>query len=510
MSIERIPETELSYYLIGFDADGRERIDDPAGPMSRLTIEAARRDPITDVFLLSHGWKGDVDGAKEQYSSWFGTGAQCTADWKQLQRRPGGFRPLLIGLHWPSLPWGNEEFVTEEASFGPGAAPLSDEELVNRYAERLADTAKARQALQKIFAAARSGQALEQLPADIRDAYQTLHQEAHLESKGAEGPPGADHDEFDPEAISEETSELAVFSGGFWGGLRERILSPLRQLSFWKMKDRARRFGEAGAHDLVRSLLDVRPQMRLHLMGHSFGCIVMSGALAGPAGGPGLPRPVHSLVLVQGALSLWSYCADIPYRPGTPGYFRPVVGPPRRVAGPIVTTRSRHDLAVERWYPRGARLARQVDFVAADFPRYGGVGTFGLRGPGIDLAPDALALAANLSYDFQPGRVYNLDCNQVISKMEGASGAHSDIAHPEIAHIIWSAALASSTPTPAAHPAAGPTAEVPPVSVAASPGEGASPTLANLIRCAGQVAADLKARVCIEIVIEPATPRGDS
>jgi hypothetical protein len=175
-------------------------------------------------------------------------------------------------------------------------------------------------------------------------------------------------------------------------------------------------------------------------MGHSFGCIVMSAAVAGPPDGPGLPRPVQSLVLVQGALSLWSYCEDIPFRQGRAGYFRPLVVR-QRVAGPILTTRSRFDLAVGRWYPLGAGVAREIEFALDDLPQYGGVGTFGLRGPGLDLG-DLDMQAAGQPYDFRGGRVYNLECSGVIRNGDGASGAHSDIVHPEVAHAVWSAALA--------------------------------------------------------------------
>ena len=39
MSIETVPGTELQYYLIAFDADGRERTDDPDGSMSQRAVE---------------------------------------------------------------------------------------------------------------------------------------------------------------------------------------------------------------------------------------------------------------------------------------------------------------------------------------------------------------------------------------------------------------------------------------------------------------------------------------
>ncbi len=175
-------------------------------------------------------------------------------------------------------------------------------------------------------------------------------------------------------------------------------------------------------------------------MGHSFGCIVVSATVAGPANGGGLARPVQSLVLVQGALSLWSYCSDIPYRRGRTGYFRPLIDG-RRVAGPIVTTRSRFDTAVGRWYPLGAGVARQIDYTLDSLPKYGGVGSFGLQGPGLGLVELDLQ-PVDQSYEFTSGQIYNLECSGVIRNGGGASGAHSDIAHPEVAHAVWSAALA--------------------------------------------------------------------
>ena len=33
-------------------------------------METVAREPITDVFLMSHGWKGDVPSAREQYGRW--------------------------------------------------------------------------------------------------------------------------------------------------------------------------------------------------------------------------------------------------------------------------------------------------------------------------------------------------------------------------------------------------------------------------------------------------------
>ena len=52
-------------------------------------------------------------------------------------------------------------------------------------------------------------------------------------------------------------------------------------------------------------------------------------------------------------------------------------------------------------------------------------------------------LAAGGDYDFRAGVVYNLDATSYIREGGGASGAHSDIARPEVAHAIWEAARQS-------------------------------------------------------------------
>ncbi|MEO5843457.1 MAG: CHAT domain-containing protein [Caldimonas sp.] len=208
------------------------------------------------------------------------------------------------------------------------------------------------------------------------------------------------------------------------------------------MKDRAREFGENGAHTLLARLQLAAPRAHFHLMGHSFGCIVASATVAGPAGAPDLPRPVDSLFLVQGALSLWAYASDIPFAAGSTGYFHRIVKN-GLVRGPIVTTRSSHDTAVGRFYPLGAQIRKQL-VLGNDLPAYGGIGSFGIQG-----AKDTLDLpmrAANFSYGFRPGAIYNLEASAIIANGGGASGAHSDIAHPEVAHAFWSAVLSAPVP----------------------------------------------------------------
>jgi hypothetical protein len=391
-------------------------------------------EPITDVFLMSHGWQDDVPAARDQYRRWIGATAACAADVARAAQTRPGFRPLLIGVHWPSLPWGDERLGPAAASFAPGAG-----EGVDAYAARLADTLAARVALETIFAAAAAPGPAVQLSPEVRAAYETLDREAGLADDGIAAAPGADREGFDPDQIFQqaraEAPSFALLPS------REDLLAPLRTLSFWKMKDRARVVGEGGGNALLAALQQAAGErdVRFHLMGHSFGCIVVSAMLNGPGGG-GAARPVDSLALVQGALSLWSYCDDIPVARGKPGYFRAVLAS-GRVRGPVVTTQSEFDTAVGRWYPLAAGTARQVEFAPSPFPRYGGLGTFGIQGPGPVLVGRDM-LPPEGEYGLEAGKVYNLAAGKFIRVGGGFSGAHSDIDKPAVAHAVWEAALA--------------------------------------------------------------------
>ena len=453
MPIRNVPGTDLKYHLIAFDAEGNERAPDPdgAGPqglLSQRVLESLSGEAYTDIFILSHGWKGDMPAAIDQYDRWIKAMADNQDDRQRMRNQRPGFKALLIGFHWPSQPWGDESLGGAGVSFGaPATDGLEDplEGMINNAAERIADTPAARDALRIIFDAARRDARPGQLPPEVAQAYATLNGEAGLGGGGAAAAPEADREPFDPERYYQATRQDEQSRGGgvsFGGGFSlGGLLSPLRQLSFWTMKARGRKVGERGGAQLLRALQSATTeQVRFHLMGHSFGCIVVSSMLCGVDERGQLLRPVNSVALVQGALSLWSYCSRITHAGDQPGYFRSLIAD-HRVAGPIITTHSKFDTAVGRFYPLGAGLARQVVFDPTELPKYGGLGAYGIQGPDIDLVELSLK-AATEEYGFQAGKVYNLECSHYINQMDGASGAHSDIAKPEVAHAVWQAAQA--------------------------------------------------------------------
>ena len=74
------------------------------------------------------------------------------------------------------------------------------------------------------------------------------------------------------------------------------------------------------------------PKARFHLIGHSFGCKVWLECLREPK----LPRPVDTLILLQGAVSNRCFAESLPQLQGQPGAYAEVLddlGIPAQRAG---------------------------------------------------------------------------------------------------------------------------------------------------------------------------------
>jgi len=438
MPYQKIDGLDLTYALISFDEDGRERTDDPqGGQFSKALVEKARQDRPTDIFLFSHGWKGDMTAAIDQYNRWIGAMWRLTADRAAMG---ADFKPLFIGLHWPSLPFGMES-QSNGTSFAAGGAPVVDiDTQVASALPQFGDKPGVREALTVIFTAQREHPGAFTAPPEVVAAYQDLAKAIGFSAGGGAGAsPDTEGAPLNPQKAIQANRTSASFGTSGGGGALGGLLGGLRQLSFWTMKKRARTVGEQGMHQFVGALQQACTA-RIHLMGHSFGCIVVSSILGGPNAAAKLPRPVDSAALVQGALSLWSY-ADHIKDSTDPGYFKPVLTN-GCISGPIVTTQSTNDLAVKIYYPAAVFLVHESAFGAADaveFPLYGGVGVFGIQGTAIS---QAVPMGdEKTAYDFKPGAIYNLESSSYIKKMDGASGAHNDIDGPQVAHALWQAAM---------------------------------------------------------------------
>lgn len=454
MSIEHSPVRDIPYYFVAFDESGKERMGID-GLASTDLAEAVGRDEPTDIFLLSHGWDAAPRDALNQYGLWVDAMAARDVDRARLRDGEGGFRPLIVGLHWPSKPWADEDlsglsYAVEQADgdsalTGVASRPSAEEyrsdpirQIEDEYLHRLGADENARGAVHTIIAAALDDTAPPTLPQEVRIAYEMLDATLEFGAAGEGAPPGDDREQFDAEETYQAALLLDVVDAVSFGGLSlGGLLAPLRVLSFWAMKRRALAFGEGAAASLLQRLRrKAGPDTRFHIAGHSFGCIVACAAVSHAAGDVALPRGVSTLVLLQGAMSHWSFSDDIPPRPGRSGHFHGVLRD-HLVSGPVLISTSVHDRALRAFYPLGAGARGQVDF-GTDLPLYGALGTFGANGLEVPVARERVE-DIDEAYAFHPGTVYNLNADAVIAHNSGAGGAHNDIARPEIARAIWRA-----------------------------------------------------------------------
>jgi len=430
MAIEKLPGTDIHYYLIAFDEHG---IEQENAQTSAQLVNLLQRHDTTDVIIIYHGWKASPVEARTQYRNWIGAMLKCTADIKRVKDRNPNFKPLIIGFHWPSLPWGDEEMSIGAVAFD--TLENSRHAWISEAATKIADTPVARQALGVLFDAALTEPDPPTLSPEVINAYNVLHTEAFGTTSDDIN---VDRDLFDPEtAYQNQTLEPLDF-GGITGSA---LFAPLVQLSFWKMKKRAQVIGEGAGARLIAQLQQAcaANPARFHLMGHSFGCIVASSALMAKA--EQSSASVDSLILVQGALSLWSYASRIPHKPELSGYFHSILAE-HRVRGAIITTRSEHDTAVGKIYPLAAGLAGPAAYDDLTLPKYGALGAFGARGEDIEFT-DVTIGDIHHAYAFKPQTLYNLECSNVIKNGAGLSGAHNDIAHAQLGHVVWEAIIQS-------------------------------------------------------------------
>ena len=472
------------YWEVIFDEAGHF-VDPPA--IDTFLQEVGNQN-LTDLFIFSHGWNNDQKMARELYKRFF---AQLRAVLDQLGT-PGVSRRRqatigTVGVIWPSMRWIDED---PDPSAGSGAAGLSGANAVPTPSD-----AALVQALKAVYPAPQQQKALDELAQLLTDRPQSEEALARFQElmRPLTSTPDAvaapeDSGERSllgnaPKALFDRFADAAPRlpdeggAAGFmddikrawdrtWGGAKEA----LRQATYWEMKKRAGVVGQTGLGPLVGR---VNHDLRIQLLGHSFGARLVSFALTGLPGGPtGAASPVKSLFLLEGAFSHFAFARSLPFAPLKKGA---LAGMTARVDGPISATYSTFDKAVTVYYPLASFASNDAaSGLVDDFRfRWGGMGFDGAQGVNAAATP-LLPVGQEYGFTLTPGLFVNLDGNRVIVNGTGVAGAHSDIVHPEIA---WSALLNAGIA--GAAPAADTAAAAPDSGGAADLGRGDHPGAAG-------------------------------
>jgi hypothetical protein len=433
--IVRLPYTPVEFTKSGDPAD-RRQFD------AALTMIGTG----TDVIMVAPGWNNDMPAAERMFTR------LTDAIDILMAGRPGTGRSLtVVGLQWPSKRWG----VDPEDTAGHGAG-LGDDvtDLIGRIAMTVEDPA-ARSALEPLVPRLETDGAAQaefldilrgllpppeavadddSLPGTLRDGSvpEVLDavEQAQMEvgSRIGAAPVAVAAGSLPPGFVPDPLAGAAMAAGlGFHFGK----LNPLQALrlalnttTFYSMKERAGNVGARGVAALLGTVAAARPEIRVHLAGHSFGARVVTAATAAT------DTTISSVSLLQGAYSHRALAAADPALGMPAGSFRRALTG-GQLHGPMIVTHTHNDLAVGLAYALASRLAHQIGAGLGDTgDPYGGIGANGAVATAE--AVEGELGDQNTRYAFQPGRVHNLRGDRFIS-------GHSDVTNPAVANAVLAA-----------------------------------------------------------------------
>jgi hypothetical protein len=341
-------------YLITFDKTGQCQ-----SPLTLAhLLEEAGMGKYTDVHVFSHGWNSVFKDAVHLYREFFGIYFQLRDQLKLND--PTSYRPLVVGVIWPStwmvLPWeatpkiaalpsaaerdeaatAEQQNLQEVASEVEASKARRLYELVERGATLQADEARelASILLPIYQRSARGGSQAEIGESALSDL--TADDLLALWRKTSPSPPAAGQ----KPGFARNTQEPELrAAGGPLTWLDPR--GPVRVASVLIMKDRAGVVGYNGVGPLLLQRL-LGQNLSVHAIGHSFGCKVMLSALCSQ---PPL-KPATSLLLLQPAISYLCFGDNIDGKGRTGGYRAAL----RYVQKPIYSSFSSNDVPLTKLF----------------------------------------------------------------------------------------------------------------------------------------------------------------
>jgi hypothetical protein len=431
------------YFEVEFTRDG--------GVFKPAEVDALHdfiaQDKATDLVVLSHGWNNDMSAARDLYSRFLA----CV---RRVEDRNAGASAIdrsfaVLAVLWPSVTFADEELIASGPVFSAGLT-------ISFVEEQLSHLQQALQAPEKKLPLERARALLPRL----QDSQRAQAQFANLVRSVL---PATDVEVDDASAAFFDRSgqdlmhrlaaptpgPVPVARSGAAAGVSGRAagesdaeleqvlegpLSAARNLlnysTYYVMKERAGTVGRRGVNGVLRQLKAIAPDLRVHLVGHSFGARLVTAAADGPAGATAIA--FESMLLIQAAFSHNAFAAK--FDGSRDGAFRSVLTE-HRIRGPVVITFTMNDRAVGIAYPLASSVAGQDSSRLGDATDiFGGLGRNGAQH-----TPEAVTgtlQPVSGHYAFTPGHVYNLNADSVIHD-------HSDICHDEVAFALLAAVAAA-------------------------------------------------------------------
>jgi hypothetical protein len=413
--------TEVPYYIVPFDEDGR-----CTAPQARQHL-VERAGGFSDLFLFSHGWNNDWTVATKRYES-FITGFMAQRQ-EQGIPLPPNYRPVLVGVFWPSAVLVRDEEEGPVIAAGGPTAATDAAVAEERAALRDIAARLPRDSVERFYDLSQRETLTRDDALELARILRPIYAEGDSELSTAgptpeemvaawvamsPAPAPADPDDFGTAGGTTGGPHAA----GVFGSLANLGRNAIRGTTVWVMKDRAGTVGARGVGPLLVDLL-AAGQARVHMIGHSYGGKVVLSALCAP---PSLPRRVHAMLLLQPAVSHLCFADSVPLK-NVPGGYRRAL---ERVERAIFTTFSTHDVPLTTVFHlalvRPSDLGEMKIAAAGEPPTwFAALGGFGPRRAGERLV-DMVVPPAAYALDGTT-RIYGLRGDATIS-------GHGDISNP--------------------------------------------------------------------------------
>lgn len=439
---------------IWLEFDEQGKID--AGAATQLTALLDARG-VEDLVVMAHGWKNDKKDASELYGTlWTNTRSNFPAGTAE--------RMIIAGVLWPAKAFQTDFDEAALASAGTGrtlAVPrgAAEDDLSEQQFESLltefstfmggagaTTIAAARTAARGLTASAsqalvRKGAAAVAIDAKSPDT-ELARDAAPIEQAQGDATNAqlllaglADAPQLTLAPTLGTVMGLGSAVQGLLAGSRAAVGRFLNQLTYYEMKKRAGIVGVSLADAVLAKVKPAR-EIRLHLVGHSFGGRLVTAAVNQLVTkhanqlAPNGKLELFSVTILQGAYSHNALASA--------GAFPAVVGKP---TGPIVITHTHNDLACTIAYALASRLSRDIAQGIGDPSDE--FGAMGANGPQ-KLDPGA-AEPDDTAQVFAPkcGRVNTFLADKFIMKTF-KTDAHNNVTNPTVGHLLAKIILAQS------------------------------------------------------------------
>ena len=414
---------------------------------------------VSDLLVLSHGWNNDKAEASQLYDELVRNIEKLLnlRDQPSVPETLSEFTERLCGrtfaavrIYWPSKKFADDDLIP-----GGGAATADAEQKNTKAVERVLDGLKEdpqrlgdrTQPPARVEAMDRAKALLPQLATvDAQKEFvkllrQLLDPTMAEKDDASAGFLSAAAETLFANAAAPVVAPVAAGDGGgvgmtsggaaSLGDLLSGVQAAARRIAnfatYYQMKSRAGTVGSKGVADMLKRVRKAKSDIRLHLVGHSFGGRLVTAAAHTLTANTN----AVSVSLLQAAFSHNGLSGGFGDGEKEKGFFRAVIDE-KRVSGPIIITHTKNDKAVGVAYPLASRIAGQNAAALGDQnDPYGGMGRNGAQ---------KTTEADNVATMGLPGTKYTFKAGQVHNILSDVITGHSDVTRIEVAYAVLSAA----------------------------------------------------------------------